>query len=30
VRSGLTAGQQVIVYPPSTVTDGRRVRLRRP
>jgi HlyD family secretion protein len=30
VRSGLTVGQQVIVYPPSTVADGRRVRVRRP
>jgi HlyD family secretion protein len=30
VRAGLHAGQQVIVYPPATVTDGRRVKVRRP
>ena len=30
VRSGLQAGQVVIVYPPPTVADGRRVAVRRP
>jgi HlyD family secretion protein len=30
VRSGLSAGQQVIVYPPATVVDGRRVKVRQP
>lgn len=30
VRSGLSAGQQVIVYPPPTVAEGRRVRVRQP
>jgi HlyD family secretion protein len=30
VRSGLAADEQVIVYPPATVTDGRRVRVRQP
>jgi HlyD family secretion protein len=30
VRSGLEAGRPVIVYPPATVTDGRRVKVRRP
>jgi HlyD family secretion protein len=30
VRSGIAAGQAVIVYPPSTVGDGRRVRVRQP
>ncbi|HWI81121.1 efflux RND transporter periplasmic adaptor subunit [Ramlibacter sp.] len=30
VRSGLAAGQQVIVYPPATVADGQRVKVRRP
>jgi HlyD family secretion protein len=30
VRSGLAADQQVIVYPPATVTDGQRVRVRQP
>ena len=30
VRSGLTPGQQVIVYPPATVKDGHRVGERKP
>lgn len=30
VRSGLAAGQQVIVYPAPAVADGRRVRVRQP
>lgn len=30
VRSGLQAGQAVIVYPPAAVADGRRVKPRRP
>lgn len=30
VRSGLAAGQQVIVYPAPSVADGRRVRVRQP
>lgn len=30
VRSGLQAGQSVIVYPPPTVSEGRRVEVRRP
>jgi HlyD family secretion protein len=30
VRTGLAAGQTVVVYPPPTVSDGRRVRVRRP
>lgn len=30
VRSGLQAGQVVIVYPPPTVAEGRRVEVRRP
>ncbi len=30
VRAGLQAGQQVIVYPPPGVVDGRRVRVRQP
>jgi HlyD family secretion protein len=30
VRSGLAAGQQVVVYPPPTVAEGRRVRVRQP
>ena len=29
IRSGLTPGQQVIVYPPATVRDGARVRARK-
>lgn len=30
VRSGLTPGQTVIVYPPSTIRDGRKVNVRKP
>ena len=30
LRSGLTTGQQVIVYPPATVRDGQRVAARKP
>jgi HlyD family secretion protein len=30
VRDGLEPGQQIIVYPPATVTDGRRVKVRLP
>ena len=30
VRTGLEAGQQTIVYPPATVVDGRRVKVRQP
>lgn len=30
IRSGLTPGQQVIVYPPATVKDGQRVAERKP
>ena len=30
IRSGLTPGQQVIVYPPATVKDGQRVGERKP
>jgi HlyD family secretion protein len=30
IRKGLTVGQQVIVYPPATVKDGRRVSERKP
>lgn len=30
IRHGLSEGQQVIVYPPASVRDGARVRLRRP
>ncbi len=30
IRSGLTPGQQVIVYPPATVRDGLRVAARKP
>jgi HlyD family secretion protein len=30
VRAGLEPGQQVVVYPPSTVADGQRVKLRTP
>jgi HlyD family secretion protein len=30
IRQGLSEGQQVIVYPPASVRDGARVRLRRP
>lgn len=30
VRSGLAAGQQIVVYPPTTVSDGRRVKVRQP
>lgn len=30
VRSGLQAGQEVIVYPPPAVEDGKRVRARKP
>lgn len=30
IRSGLQAGQAVIVYPPPAVADGKRVRVRRP
>jgi HlyD family secretion protein len=30
IRSGLQPGQQVIVYPPPTVEDGKRVQVRRP
>jgi HlyD family secretion protein len=30
VRDGLAAGQQVIVYPPSSVVDGARVKVRTP
>lgn len=30
VRSGLQAGQPVIVYPPPTIADGKRVRVRKP
>jgi HlyD family secretion protein len=30
VRSGLAAGQQVVVYPPPTVAEGQRVRVRQP
>lgn len=30
VRSGLKPAQEVIVYPPPTVADGKRVRVRRP
>ena len=29
VRSGLTPGQQVVVYPPATVRDGVRVAARK-
>jgi HlyD family secretion protein len=30
VRGGITAGQQVIAYPPATVRDGLRVAARKP
>lgn len=30
VRGGLRPGEQVIVYPPATVADGRRIMVRRP
>lgn len=30
LRSGLTPGQTVIVYPPSTIRDGRKVNVRKP
>ena len=30
VRSGLAAGQMVIVYPPPAVADGKRVKTRAP
>lgn len=30
VREGLAAGQPVIIYPPSTVVDGKRVKVRAP
>jgi HlyD family secretion protein len=29
-RGGLTPGQQVIVYPPPAVADGKRIKVRRP
>ncbi|HYF20379.1 MAG TPA: efflux transporter periplasmic adaptor subunit, partial [Ramlibacter sp.] len=29
VRGGLQAGQQVILYPPPTLAEGRRVQLRK-
>ncbi|RYF42998.1 MAG: efflux RND transporter periplasmic adaptor subunit [Comamonadaceae bacterium] len=30
VRSGLAAGDRVVIYPPPALTDGRRIRLRAP
>lgn len=30
VRKGLSAGQDVIVYPPSSIVDGKRVKVRKP
>ncbi len=30
VRSGLSAGQSVVIYPPATLTDGQAIRIRKP